>query len=66
MRDPQEPLFNVLSKFKKDTGVGVLLNTSFNLAGEAMVETPEDALSSYERSELHCLWFPEFNKALTK
>jgi carbamoyltransferase len=66
VRDPDEPLFKVLESFKKRTGVGVLLNTSFNLAGEAMVETPEDAISSYFRSELYCIWFPEFNKALIK
>ena len=66
VRDPEEPLFQILSEFKKHTGIGVILNTSFNLAGEAMVETPEDAISSYDRSELHCLWFPEFNKALVK
>jgi len=33
----------------------VLLNTSFNLRGEPIVTTPEDALSTFERSGLDLL-----------
>jgi carbamoyltransferase len=29
------------------TGEGIILNTSFNLAGEPLVETPTDAIKSY-------------------
>lgn len=66
VKDEGEPLFQLLNNFKSKTGIGVLLNTSFNLAGEALVETPEDAISSYERSELDCVWFPEIDSALLK
>ena len=39
------PLFYRLVKaFHEKTGVPMLLNTSFNVAGEPIVETPEDAL----------------------
>jgi carbamoyltransferase len=46
--------------------VGILLNTSFNLAGEALVETPDDAVKTFNESELDCLWFPEISRALVK
>lgn len=41
--------------FEKITGVGGLLNTSFNLHGEPVVEKPEDATSTLERSGLRHL-----------
>ena len=37
-------LHAVISAFKAKTGVPILLNTSFNVAGEPIVETPDDAL----------------------
>lgn len=49
----------LLTEMKKLTGHGILLNTSFNLAGDPLVETPEQALSVLENSPLDNLWFPE-------
>lgn len=66
IKNKNEPLYKLLKKFKEKTGIGVLLNTSFNLAGEALVETPEDAINTFNNSELYCLWFPEINKAVIK
>ncbi len=43
----------LLSSFEKKTGIGALLNTSFNLHGEPIVATPEDALSTFARSGLN-------------
>jgi len=40
-------LHSLLSEFEKCSGVPVLLNTSFNLPGEPIVETPSDALQSF-------------------
>jgi len=39
--------YDLICEFKKITGVGCLLNTSFNDAGETIVETPEDAIISF-------------------
>jgi carbamoyltransferase len=38
----------------------VLLNTSFNLRGEPIVTTPEDALSTFLRSGLDLLVLEDF------
>lgn len=38
------PIFDLLTAFHERTGVPILLNTSFNLAGEPIIETPSDAL----------------------
>ena len=54
-----EYLYELLCKFKKLTGHGILLNTSFNLAGEPLVETPEDAFITLNNSCLDYLWFEE-------
>jgi carbamoyltransferase len=44
----QEPFLRaLLMAFYRRTGIPVLLNTSFNLAGEPMVETPEDAIRAF-------------------
>ena len=58
--------YELLNKFKEKTGVPVLLNTSFNLAGEALVESPTDAISTYKKSDIDVLWFPEKQIALRK
>jgi carbamoyltransferase len=54
-------IFELLNEFKKITGHGVLLNTSFNIAGEPLVETPEDAINTLRNSPLDYVWFPEKN-----
>ena len=48
-------LYLLLQEFKKLTGVPVLLNTSFNVKGEPIVSTAEDAINSYLNSELDYL-----------
>jgi carbamoyltransferase len=54
-----EYLYELLKEFKKLSGHGILLNTSFNLAGEPLVETPEDAFNTLNNSCLDYLWFEE-------
>jgi carbamoyltransferase len=41
----------LLTEYKKLSGTGVLLNTSFNLHGEPLVCSPEDALHTFARTE---------------
>lgn len=58
-------LYELLCEFKKLSGHGILLNTSFNLAGEPLVETPEDAFKTLKNSTLDYLWFEETNQLFT-
>ena len=44
--------YNIIKEFEKLTGVGAILNTSFNLHGFPIVYTPEDALFVLENSKL--------------
>lgn len=54
--DGQEPFLRaLLIAFKRLTGIPVLLNTSFNLAGEPIVETPEDAIRAFASCGLDVL-----------
>lgn len=45
----------VIEAFGEATGVPVLLNTSFNLRGEPIVNTPAEAYSTFARSEMDFL-----------
>ena len=45
----------LLSKFKELTGYGVVVNTSFNVRGEPIVCTPEDAYRCFMRTEMDYL-----------
>lgn len=50
------PKFHALvSKFKEKTGCSVLVNTSFNVRGEPIVCTPEDAYRCFMRTEMDYL-----------
>jgi carbamoyltransferase len=50
----------VVEKFGEATGVPVLLNTSFNLRGEPIVNTPENALDTLGRSGMDMLVMDRF------
>jgi carbamoyltransferase len=45
----------LIHRFGGETGVPVLLNTSFNLRGEPIVNTPEQAFSTFARSGMDAL-----------
>ena len=45
----------LISRFAQETGVPVVMNTSFNLRGEPIVNTPAEAISTFSRSGLDAL-----------
>lgn len=45
----------LISEFKKLTGCPVIINTSFNIRGEPMVCTPEDAFNNFIKTDLDYL-----------
>ena len=52
--------YDLIDRFGRLTGVPVLLNTSFNLRGEPIVNTPADAVRTFLRSELDILVMENF------
>ena len=44
--------FKLISKFKEKTGYPILVNTSFNVRGEPIVNTPKDAFNCFMGTEL--------------
>jgi len=52
----QEPLYyDLLRAFKARTGCGVLINTSMNVRGEPIVNTPEDAFLCFMRTNMDAI-----------
>ncbi len=45
----------LLESFKRRYGCGVIVNTSFNVRGEPIVRSPEDAYVCFMRTEMDCL-----------
>jgi carbamoyltransferase len=54
-RDTNPIFYSLLSEFKALTGCPVLVNTSFNVRGEPIVCTPEDAFRCFMGTELDAL-----------
>ncbi|MCB0422491.1 MAG: hypothetical protein KDD61_15935, partial [Bdellovibrionales bacterium] len=58
--DPGSGFAELLRVVKKRKGVGVVLNTSFNVAGEPIVCSPEEALQSAKAAQLDFLVLENF------
>ena len=58
-REQNKHFYDLIEEFYKQTGVPILFNTSFNLAGEPLVETLEDAKDTVNRSDIDLLYTPE-------
>jgi carbamoyltransferase len=54
--------YELIQKFYEKTGVPILFNTSFNLGGDPLVETIDDALDTLRRSDINYLYLPEIGK----
>jgi carbamoyltransferase len=54
-RKTNEKYWRLINAFKEKTGYGVIVNTSFNVRGEPMVCTPEDAYRCFMRTEMDYL-----------
>ena len=56
--------YNLIKAFKCKTNVPILLNTSFNLGGEPLVETFDDAIRTLKKSDINYLYLPEIGKII--
>lgn len=63
-QEQNEHYYNLISAFEKLSEVPILFNTSFNLGGDPLVETIEDAISTLENSEIEYLYLPEIQKLI--
>ncbi len=54
-RDHNPIFYDLISKFKDITGVPVVLNTSLNVKGQPIVETPEEAMKLFNDSDVDVL-----------
>ena len=57
--------YDLISEFYKLTGVPILFNTSFNLAGDTMVETIDDAFRTIRNSDINYMYLPETKKLIS-
>lgn len=53
--------YHLIKEFKKKTGCPIIFNTSFNLGGEPLVETIQDAIRTIRDSEIEYLYLPELD-----
>ena len=58
-REANGRFHELVQKFYEKTGVPMILNTSFNMAGQPIVETPADALACLLDTELDCCVFED-------
>jgi carbamoyltransferase len=59
-RDVNLRLYDLLLRFEQATGCGVLVNTSFNVRGEPVVCTPDDAYRCFMNTEMDYLIIGNF------
>ena len=63
-KEQNQHYYELIEEFNKLSGVPVLFNTSFNLGGDPLVETIDDALDTLRRSDIEYLYLPEINKLI--
>jgi len=59
-KDENRRYRNLLEKIKKEKGVGIVLNTSFNLHGEPIVCSPKDAVETQIRTRTKYMIIGDF------
>jgi carbamoyltransferase len=60
--EQNEHYYNLIDAFDKISGVPILFNTSFNLGGDPLVETIEDAVNTLSKSDIEWMYLPEIQK----
>jgi carbamoyltransferase len=59
-RETNPKFWQLINTFKEKTGYGIIVNTSFNVRGEPIVCTPEDAYKCFMRTEMDYLVVNDF------
>lgn len=63
-KDDNKNFYNLITEFYNRTNFPILFNTSFNLGGEPLVETLQDAIRTLENSLIEYLYLPEIQKLI--
>jgi carbamoyltransferase len=53
-------LYEILRRFEEKSGLPILLNTSFNMKGDAMVSSPVDAVATFKQSDIEVMYIDGF------
>jgi carbamoyltransferase len=64
--DQNKHYYNLIKEFGNITGVPIIFNTSFNLAGDPLVETINDALDTIFKCKIKYLYLPEIELLVIK
>ena len=56
--------YDIIKAWYDDTVCPIIFNTSFNLGGEPLVETLDDAIRTITTSDVEYLYLPEYNKII--
>jgi carbamoyltransferase len=64
-QEQNKHFYNLISCFFEKTDVPMLMNTSFNLGGEPLVETFEHAIHTLKNSMIEYLYLPEIETLVT-
>ena len=54
-KETNKPFYDLISKFKEKTNCPIIINTSFNVRGEPIVNSPTDAFNCFMGTELDYL-----------
>ena len=64
-REQNPHYYDLIKEFYDQTGIPIIFNTSFNLGGEPLVETLDDAVWTLQKSDINYLYLPEYGKLIT-
>tara|TARA_Y100000766_G_scaffold207217_1_gene178973 strand:+ start:145 stop:2055 length:1911 start_codon:yes stop_codon:yes gene_type:complete len=64
-KEQNEHYYNLISAFEKLSDTPILFNTSFNLGGDPLVETIQDATETLAYSDMNYMYLPEIGKLVT-
>ncbi|MEN8907584.1 MAG: carbamoyltransferase [Clostridiales bacterium] len=59
-KETNQKYYDLIKKFEEKTGCGVIVNTSFNIRGEPIVNTPADAFNCFMGTEMDYLVLENF------
>lgn len=63
-KEQNKHYYELIEEFYSQTGIPIVFNTSFNLGGEPLVETLEDAIRTLVESDIEYLYLPEYKKLI--